>query len=194
MVWAIAMTSLQAVFLQIQDSRKLAGNNLEQTGTEPCPLLPVPEQPITARDSKALGSDRGVQFYRLCLEYAQTKWQADLPAQALLQLNRAMSADLSGEEDVLSEYPVPYQAVAWMLRARPDRRGVFFGNPRRHWQHYATRMSGPRSEVRMWRAWACWFLAKKIRPDLPDDPNQKIDFPGRELYLLKADIGLLLWH
>ena len=141
---------------------------------EPCPLLPVPERAITAQDSKALGKERGEPFYSLCLEYAQTKWLADLPAQALLQLNRAMSADLKGNEDILSRYPVPYRAIVWMLEARPDKRGIFFGNPRRHWQHYATRMGGPRSEVRKWRAWACWALSVRILPEeeFPADVEQ----------------------
>jgi hypothetical protein len=140
----------------------------------PCPLLPEIDRPLRAADSRALGDQRGEPFYRLCLAYAQTKWIAGLPAQTLLQLNRAMSADLDGSEAILADYPIPYAQMAWVLRARPDRRGQFLGNPRRHWQHYATRMSGDRAELRSWRAWACHAIAVSILPedDFPDDTEQ----------------------
>ena len=99
---------------------------------------------------------------------------AGLPAQALLQLNRAMSADLDGSEAILSAYPIPYSQVAWVLAERPDRRGQFLANPRRHWQHYATRMSGPRGELRSWRSWACHAIATRILPgaEFPNDEEQ----------------------
>jgi len=140
----------------------------------PCPLLPSIDRSLTAADSRALGKERGAEFYRFCLAYAQSKWCAGLPAQVLLQLNRAMSADLDGSESVLEEYPIPYAQVAWVLRARPDRRGQFMANPRRHWQHYATRMVGPRAELRTWRAWACHVIAVSILPDetFPADLEQ----------------------
>jgi len=139
-----------------------------------CPFLPIPAEPVSAKDSKALGDHRGERFYRLCLDYAQTKWLSGFPAQALLQLNRAMSADLAGDEACLSVHPLPYPAVAWMLQSRPDRAGFFFGNPRRHWQHYASRMSGERAQIRSWRAWACWVFAVRILPvdEFPPDTNQ----------------------
>jgi hypothetical protein len=99
---------------------------------------------------------------------------AGLPAQALLQLNRAMSAHLRGEEEFLAAYPMPYATVAWMLKARPDGKGQFLANPRRHWQHYATRMSGPNAELRSWRAWACYSIASGILPhtEFPHDDEQ----------------------
>lgn len=146
----------------------------ESLKNDPCPLLPGLNRPVDAADSRALGQERGEPFYKLCLEYAQTKWIAGLPAQALLQLNRAMSADLRGEEEFLTAYPMPYAPVAWMLKARPDRKGQFLANPRRHWQHYATRMSGPRAELRSWRAWACYAIASRIlpHPEFPHDIEQ----------------------
>ncbi len=163
----------------------------------PCPLLPAIERPVTAADSRALGDERGEPFYRLCLAYAQTKWVAGLPAQALLQLNRAMSADLDGSEPALAEYPIPYRQVAWILRERPDRRGQFLANPRRHWQHYATRMSGPRPELRTWRAWACHAIGSRILPveDFPDDAEQitaeGVAIPGEgEISGRLAELGL----
>ena len=141
---------------------------------KPCPLLPRITRPVCAADSRALGRERGEAFYRLCLEYAQTKWMAGLPAQALLQLNRALSADLRGDEDLLTDYPIPYLSVAWILKERPDWKGQFLANPRRHWQHYATRMSGPRAELRSWRAWACYAIASRIlpHPEFPHDVEQ----------------------
>jgi GNAT superfamily N-acetyltransferase len=52
--------------------------------------------------------------------------------------------------------------------------GQFIGNPRRHWQHLATRMVEPNKELRTWRAWACWYLAKTVLPeaDFPSDQKQ----------------------
>ena len=69
-----------------------------------------------------------------------------------------------------------------MLEARPDLRGIFFGNPRRHWQHYATRMSGPRSEIRRWRAWACWALSVRILPE--------VEFPADEKQIREEELVL----
>ena len=144
-----------------------------------CPWLPLVEEPVRVGDLARLAGERGEAFYRFSLGYAQSKWRQGLPAQALLQLNRAMSADLRGDEAVLAEWPCPYAAVAWMLRQRPDREGRFMGNPRRHWQHYATRMAGPRAEQRVWRAWACWWLATTLLPEdeFPVDQTQ-IDREG----------------
>jgi ribosomal protein S18 acetylase RimI-like enzyme len=50
----------------------------------------------------------------------------------------------------------------------------FIGNPRRHYQHLATRMVEPHKELRTWRAWACWYLAKEALPEseFPSDPQQ----------------------
>jgi len=141
---------------------------------EVCPLLPPIAKSVSAKDSIAIGKERGESFYRMCLEYAQTKWIKGLPAQALLQLNRAMSADLTGKEKYLHQYSVPYASIKWILLDRPDKRGQFLANPRRHWQHYATRMSGARSEIRTWRAWACFAIASRILPDseFPKDMQQ----------------------
>jgi hypothetical protein len=130
---------------------------------------------MTAADSRAFGKeDRSAAFYAFCHRYAQSKWMSGLPAQALLQLNRALSADLRGGEPELETQPLPYAVVTWILRARPDRRGQFLANPRRHYQHYATRMSGPRSELRASRAWACFHLCEGVLPEdeFPRDAEQ----------------------
>lgn len=137
---------------------------------EPCPFLPVPERKVTAIDTRRLGSDRGEVFYLTALNYAQSLWLERLPARALLLLNRAMGAGLRKDATILVEHPVPYRAVAWILQHRED--GEFIGNPRRHWQHLATRMSGPRPELRAWRAWACWALARRWMPEMPADEKQ----------------------
>lgn len=140
----------------------------------PCPLLPTIAESVTAAESRALRKQGGEAFYELCLRYAQTKWMARLPAQALLQLNRAMAVKLNGDEAILSTYPIPYRQMAWLLEQRPDQNGQFLGNPRRHWQHYATRMSGPHAELRTWRAWACHAIGSRILPheDFPNDAEQ----------------------
>ena len=141
---------------------------------EACPLLPQISKTIRAADSRTLGSNKGLTFYRLCLEYSQSKWIQGFPAQALLQLNRAMSAHLEGDEKYLKKQPIPYSSIRWILLQRPDNKGQFLGNPRRHWQHYASRMSGPRAEVRTWRAWACFAIASRVLPhsQFPDDYEQ----------------------
>lgn len=116
------------------------------------------------------GTDRGPAFYETALRYGHSLWLQGYPARAILLLNRAMGADIRGTEPFVIRYPLPYRAMAWLLiHHRPDQ---FIGNPRRHWQHLATRMSGPRSGIRTWRAWACWQLARIVLPDCPADDLQ----------------------
>jgi hypothetical protein len=94
----------------------------------------------------------------------------------VLCLDRAFGADLRGGEPVLARWPLPYDPLAWIIRKTPAE--VFIGNPRVHFQHYAGRMSGPRSEQRRWRAWACWALVRVLRPDLERDPRHAVTEPG----------------
>ena len=93
-----------------------------------------------------------------------------------------MSADLSDSGEYLKRYPVPYASVKWILMDRPDKRGQFLANPRRHWQHYATRMSGPRATIRIWRSWACFAIASRVLPDseFPKD-TQQIEAEGIDI-------------
>ncbi len=135
-----------------------------------CPHLPLPERPLTAASITGAGRDRGPAFYELALECAQSLWLAGLPAQALLLINRSFSADLRGDEPVLRLWPLPYAAAAWVMRHHDPRH--FIGNPRRHYQHLATRMVEPRRELRTWRAWACWAMACSLFPELPADEKQ----------------------
>lgn len=120
--------------------------------------------------------DRGPAFYLRALECAQSLWQRNVPAQALLLINRAHGADL--ENDSLHPIADTYAAVAWILEHRDPEK--FIGNPRRHYQHLATRMVEPRKTLRTWRAWACWAIAKEIDPTWPADEIQFANEPVRE--------------
>jgi len=116
-----------------------------------------------------------------------------LPAQAVLQINRAFSAKLNkldGTEKTLQKHPLPYTAVEWILKERPDKSGQFLGNPRRHWQHYASRLTPNNSlaapALRVARSWACWALAGYLLPanEFPNDQEQinreNLQLPSRQ--------------
>jgi hypothetical protein len=137
----------------------------------PCPYLPPVAEPLPpAAAILHCGADRGPGFYLKALECAQSLWRQGLPAQSLLLINRAYGADLPPESPCLADWPWPYAATAWVMRFRVS--DHFLGNPRRHFQHYATRMSGPRALCRTWRAWACWRLACLILPTAEPDAHQ----------------------
>ncbi len=141
---------------------------------QPCPHLPgigSSRFPASALGAFRQGPRRG-DFYEMALRCAQSRWLEGLPAQALLMLNRAMGARLDAalDHDLLMRHPLPYRAVGWILRHGGA--GGFLGNPRRHFQHLATRMSGHDPERRTARAWACWELARRVNPDWPPDLDQ----------------------
>lgn len=145
----------------------------------PCPHLPTPRAGLDWRSLHAFReSDRGPEFYFACLEYGHALWQRWFAARALLCLDRALGADLTGEEPVLREYPLPYAAMAWLIAHAPA--DLFLGNPRVHFQHYADRMNEPRRDQRRWRAWACWAIARAVRPELPADPKHDVVEPTLE--------------
>lgn len=142
----------------------------------PCPHLPPPRAGLDWRALHAYReTDRGPEFYFACLEYGHALWQKGFAARALLCLDRAFGAELTGRERVVREHPLPYAAMAWLIAQTP--REVFLGNPRVHFQHYADRMNEPRREQRRWRAWACWALARVVRPELPNDPRHEVVEP-----------------
>ena len=145
----------------------------------PCPYLPAPR---LALDWRALNvhrdGARGGLFYRDCLEYGHALWQRGFAARAVLCLDRALGADLSGDEPILSEWPLPYEAMSWIISHTPP--DVFAGNPRVHFQHYADRMNEPRRDQRRWRAWACWALVRIVRPEFPSDPQHRVVEPTEE--------------
>jgi len=142
----------------------------------PCPYLPAARPGLDWRTLHRFRDDeRGAEFYLACLEYGQALWQRGLAARALLCLDRALGADLRGDEVQLKLWPLPYDAMAWMIRTAPSE--VFIGNPRVHFQHYADRMNEPRLDQRRWRAWACWALTIKVRPEFEADPRHTVQEP-----------------
>lgn len=138
----------------------------------PHPLLPAIDRLYKADEINAFGKDRGPLFYETCHLYAQSLWRTGFPAKCILLLNRALSCPLASGEAVFERLPLPYQAMAWLLIHRPA--DQFIGNPRRHWQHLATRMVEPHKDLRTWRAWACWYIAKEVLPEaeFPGDHEQ----------------------
>lgn len=106
------------------------------------------------------GDAKGVEFYLDALRFAQSQWISGKPAQAILQLNKAWMADLAGDEPVLEMQPSPYRALVWIMKTSAGGECGYLGNPVRHFQHLASRMSGPRAEIRSWRAWVCFHLAE----------------------------------
>ena len=127
------------------------------------------------RSMQSSKSISATQFYLTALTYGQVLWLNNLPARALLAIDRALLTDLSGNEPELKQWPLPYQAMAWMIAHYEDE--AFVGNPRVHFQHLATRVRGNRQEQRKWRAWACWHLTRLQRPWLPGDEKQGIEEP-----------------
>lgn len=153
----------------------------------PCPLLPDVTHPLGHMVTRVHASAKCGRFYHAALCYAQSLWREAKPAQAILQLNKAFMADLRGDEEELRVNPPPYAVLVWFLENRPD--GLFLGNPVRHFQHLATRVTGERKEIRAWRAWACFHLARRILPpdEFPPDQEQieqeRVVFPDWELVL-----------
>jgi hypothetical protein len=141
-------------------------------------------------DASALtahGDARDGAFYLTALVYAHHLWQRGLAARAILSLDRALGADLRSDEPVLTQWPLPYRPMAWLLRHTPPE--VFIGNPRVHFQHLADRMNEPRREQRRWRTWGCWGICRKVRPEFPADPKHHVIEPS------EADIaGQLTIH
>ena len=142
----------------------------------PCPHLPIPERDLDWRHLRQSGTTRDSIFYLRCLEYANHLWMTASPARSLLAVDRALLTRLRGEEPELKQWPIPYAAVAWIVRhADPD---LFLGNPRIHYQHLADRVRGPDQELKRWRAWACWHLVRATRPELKGDPRHTVTIPG----------------
>ncbi len=141
---------------------------------EDCPHLPQVTEPLGPEETRGHAAEKGTEYYLAALRYAQSQWRAGKPAQAILQLNKAWMADLPRDAAVLTEMPPPYRALAWILRRSGSGEAGFLGNPVRHFQHLASRMSGPRSETRAWRAWACFHLAERVLPSggFPRDGRQ----------------------
>lgn len=155
------------------------------TKCAPCPFLPLPFEPMTHETILALGKERGPHFYEVALRRANWLWMEEQPAKAILLINRAFASSHvppGTEEEPLDNKAareaaytgmdeLPYRSLAWLLqRALPEK---LPGSCRVHYQHLATRMSGPRPELRTWRAWAAWCYVRRIWPELPADEKQK---------------------
>lgn len=129
---------------------------------KPCPWLPTIDRPWPARELSRPGrGGRASDLCQVALCCAQWKWLAGQPGQALLMLNRIFALGCPREPELSGCAWLPYRAVGWILQ-QPKPCG-FIGNPRRHFQHLATRMPpGADAAVRIWRAWACWALACQV--------------------------------
>jgi hypothetical protein len=140
----------------------------------PCPWLPEVSEIHDFTLTRRHGRDRGPDFYQDTLRYAQSQWISGKPAQALLQIDKAFMADLPADHPVLISDPPPYRALLWIMHMAASGNCGYLGNPVRHFQHLASRMSGERAEIRSWRAWLCLHLAERILPDagFPRDGSQ----------------------
>ena len=135
-----------------------------------CPYLPLVDRIWRASEMAPYRESRDEAFYLAALSFAQSLLQEGKPAQALLQINKSFLAELK-DQAVLSLWPPAYAAKRWIFEQDWGEEN-FLGNPVRHYQHLASRMSGPRAEVRSWRAWGSFYLAEKVLPQLPRDEEQ----------------------
>ncbi len=140
-----------------------------------CPHLPQAAPDLRAGYPRQWKTSDPPRHYHACLQTAQSLWQQGLAAQALLQLNKALACEID-EPPVL-----PYAALCWIMeQPRPTDSSSdsgFLGNPIRHFQHLASRITpkvGPNFEIRRWRAWACFHLAEACldHSDYPRDEQQ----------------------
>lgn len=132
-----------------------------------CPYLPSIHGTLPITHTKEHRAECGPAFYFACLELAQSLWISNLPAQALLQVNRSFMAQLPADHEITNKYPIGFRVIAWITEKSGSEQ-AFLGNPVRHFQHLATRMNfnQPQPELRVWRAWCCFHIAESILPDL----------------------------
>lgn len=143
----------------------------------PSPHLPTPTKTYSWRDLAEWRENQGPELYLACLEYAQQLWMGDLPARALLAVDRALYCEVPAGHAVLTKHPYPYAVIAWMVKQPTEE---FTGNARVHYQHLADRVRGPKSEIKKWRAWAAWAVVCQHRPDLSSDPLHEVTPPTLE--------------
>ena len=140
----------------------------------PCPYLPSGQKKLSWRELNALRDDQGEELYLLCLEYGQQLWLENLPARALLAVDRALYCDVSADAECLINYPLPYAAIGWLVSQPTEQ---FTGNARVHYQHLADRVRGDRAAQKKWRAWAAWAIVRRVRPDLAADSDHVVNEP-----------------
>lgn len=141
----------------------------------PCPFLPACGRALSWRDLAALRDNSDGELYLVCLAYAQQLWLDDLPARALLAVDRALYCDVAADAEALTTYPLPYATIGWMV-SQPSE--TFTGNARVHYQHLADRVRGERADLKKWRAWAAWAIVRKACPTLPSDPRHAVEEPS----------------
>jgi len=107
-------------------------------------------------------------FYFKALQYGHYLWLNGHAGRAILAVTRALYTDLPADEPILQEWPLPYDALSWIVANHPG--NDFPGNPRISFQHQATRLRGLQQELRRARAWAVWALVCQQKPELPGDP------------------------
>ena len=143
---------------------------------DPCPWLPRVTEVHDFSITRRHGESKGLNFYLDALRYAQSHWVHGKPAQALLQLNKAWMAELRHEDSIMRFDSDPYRALVWILARASSQDCGYLGNPVRHFQHFASRIRGPRTEIRVWRAWVCFHLAERVLcpHEFPRDVRQII--------------------
>ena len=141
------------------------------------PQLPFPEQEMSYRNLRELRGGNIEVFYLTALTYAHYLWLRGCSGRAILAITRALYAKLSAEVEILREWPLPYQAIHWIVANHPSQ--DYPGNPRISFQHQATRLRGEREALLRTRAWAVWNLICSAKPELPADNTQAIKPPTR---------------
>lgn len=129
---------------------------------------------LTELDAQAQPS----QFYFTALQYGHTLWHKSHAGRAILAVTRALYADVPANDPILNDWPLPYVALAWIIKNHSS--DDFPGNPRISFQHQATRLRGERQALRRARAWAVWAIIRKVRPSLPADDEQDFTAPTIE--------------
>ncbi|MFC5049381.1 hypothetical protein ACFPK9_01930 [Rubritalea spongiae] len=126
----------------------------------PCPYLPAVTETLPSTHTRPFRAECSQSFYNACHELAQSQWLQARPAQAILQLDKAMMAKLPADTPILSQLPIPYQPILWIIEHSAE--NAFLGNPVRHFQHLASRMNWkqPQPELRIARAWCCLHLCE----------------------------------
>jgi hypothetical protein len=142
---------------------------------------------MSYRDVRSAAAVGVEAYYLKSLHYGHFLWQQGHGGRAILALTRALYADLAETATVLRQWPLPYAAIAWVVRQHPG--DDFPGNPRVSFQHQATRMRGHRNEIKRARAWAVWSIIRVARPSLPPDIKQAIEEPQVE----SIEAGLRRW-
>lgn len=162
------------------------GDTMPMAHRSSCPFLPALVAGETY-DHHLLGRHserRDAAFYEDALRYGHALWHQGHAGRALLAITRALYADVADDDLILQSWPLPYDAMAWIVRHHDS--DDFPGNPRLSYQHQATRLRGERRELRSARAWAVWAIVCAIRPHLDGDPScQELSLEEIQLLLEK---------